>query len=593
MDTLENVIVTGTRNATDIRHLPLTVTSVNREKIENSHDISLLPVVTQQTPGLFTTSRGMIGYGVSTNSAGAMKIRGVGSGAELLVLIDGQPQYAGLMGHPIPDAYQSMMAEKVEILRGPASLYYGSNAMGGVLNIVTREPKDGVKTNIRMQAGSYGTWQVEGSNMVNCGKFSSFVGVNYGKTDGHRPNSEFEQYAAFAKLGYRITDEWKVAWDMDLTQFNFDNPGPESAPLYDATAKIVRGLTSLSLRNDYGWTNGSIRGYYDWGHHNINDGHVASAAPRKYLYKHDDFIGGISIFQSAQLWDGNRTTVGVDWQHFGGEAWNDSLAGANKYFNKIENQNEIAGYVDFRQDITEWISMDAGIRYDHHSQSGTEWVPQAGVSFHTSSSSDIKALVSKGFRNPVISEMYMFAANTELEPESMMNYELSFQHRGSNGSFGANVYYIDGKNMIERAANPNGAGMLQQNIGTFYNWGFELNGDYRFNRHWAVNANYSFLHMNKHVTGAPEHKLFVQGQYNVGILTLLADMQYINSLYVKTGKTEEVEKYLLFNLSANIKASSNVSLFAKGENLLGQKYQTYAGFWMPKATFMGGMKINF
>lgn len=88
-----------------------------------------------------------MGYGVSTGAAGGMSLRGIGAGVNaaggpttsLLVLIDGHPQYMGLMGHPIADAYQSMMAERVEVLRGPASVLYGSNAMGGVINIVTRK----------------------------------------------------------------------------------------------------------------------------------------------------------------------------------------------------------------------------------------------------------------------------------------------------------------------------------------------------------------------------------------------------------------------------------------------------------------------
>ena len=82
----------------------------------------------------------------------------------MLVLIDGHPQYQGIYGHPIADSYQTLMAERVEVLRGPASVLYGSNAMGGVLNIVTRSMhEDGVKTHINLGAGSYGTVQTEAS----------------------------------------------------------------------------------------------------------------------------------------------------------------------------------------------------------------------------------------------------------------------------------------------------------------------------------------------------------------------------------------------------------------------------------------------
>ena len=137
---IDEVVVTGTRNETDVRHLPINISVVSRQQIEKRYEPSLLPLLTEQVPGLFTTSRGVMGYGVSGGAAGGMSLRGIGGSptAGLLVLIDGHPQYMGLMGHPIADAYQSMMAEKVEVLRGPASVLYGSNAMGGVINIVTR-----------------------------------------------------------------------------------------------------------------------------------------------------------------------------------------------------------------------------------------------------------------------------------------------------------------------------------------------------------------------------------------------------------------------------------------------------------------------
>ena len=158
---IEGIVVTGTRNRTDPRHLPMTVSVVGRERIERSREASLLPLLTEQVPGLFTTARGVMGYGVSGGAAGQMSLRGIGGAPQagvpttgLLVLIDGHPQYMGLMGHPIADACQSMMAERVEVLRGPASVLYGSNAMGGVVNIVTRRQREeGVRTDLNAGYG--------------------------------------------------------------------------------------------------------------------------------------------------------------------------------------------------------------------------------------------------------------------------------------------------------------------------------------------------------------------------------------------------------------------------------------------------------
>ena len=71
---IDEVVVTGTRNETDIRHLPMTISIVNRQQIEKRYEPSLLPLLTEQVPGLFTTSRGIMGYGVSTGAAGGMSL---------------------------------------------------------------------------------------------------------------------------------------------------------------------------------------------------------------------------------------------------------------------------------------------------------------------------------------------------------------------------------------------------------------------------------------------------------------------------------------------------------------------------------------
>ncbi len=405
--TMGEVVVTGTRNATDARHLPLTITSISNERLNENYRTSVIPTVVEQTSGLFATSRSVLGYGVSTGAAGSLKVRGVGSGAQFLVLIDGQPQYAGLMGHPIPDAYQTMMAEKVEVVRGPASLLYGSNAMGGVLNIITRQMnEDGCKTNIRLQGGSYGTFQADGVNRFRMGKFSSIVGAQYERSDGHRPNNQFEQFGGYAKIGYDFSENWKAFADANVIHFNASNPGPVTKPLIDNDSKITRGLASISLSNSYENTSGTLRLYCDWGHHNVDDGYNQGGSPRTALYKHDDYIAGVTWYQSAHFFEGNTVTVGLDWQHFGGSAWNaDKTTGTKTYLvkdedgNIVENQHadEVGTYIDFRQDIWKWLSLDAGLRVDWHSVIGTEVIPQGGLSFHPTRNADIKALVSKGF----------------------------------------------------------------------------------------------------------------------------------------------------------------------------------------------------
>ena len=600
---IHEVVVTGTRNETDIRHLPMTISVIDRKQIEQSMQPSILPILTQQVPGLFITARGIMGYGVSGGAAGGMSLRGIGSGSgRLMVLIDGHPQYMGLMGHPITDAYQSLMAERVEVLRGPASVLYGSNAMGGVINIVTRQlHEEGVKTNLNLGYGSFNTLQSEVTNRIRKGGFTSLISGSYNRTDGHRRNMGFEQYGGYAKLGYEFSPYWNIRGDVNVTHFNASQPGEVTDPMIDADQSITRGMTSVAVENRYERTSGAVSFFYNWGDHWINDGYTANPDdknnPKPYRFDSHDDMMGISWYQSAQLFTGNRLTAGVDYYRFGGKAQNRYVEGERNgerehIVDKV--QHEIAGYIDFRQDISHWLTLDAGIRIDHHSHIGTEWIPQAGLSFHLPGSIELKASAGKGFRYPTIREMYMFPPkNPDLRPESMWNYELAFAQRLLDGrlSYGINVFYIDGKNLIVAVPRA-GATPLNMNTGKIDNTGVEAEAAYRIHPHWSVETNYSYLHMDNPVLGAPEHKFYAGAMFSKNRWTVSTGLQYVANLYTDVDHVQ-TEDFVLWNINGSFKVTEWFDIWARGENLLAQRYEINAGYPMPKATIMAGINVKF
>lgn len=601
------VVVTGTRNQTDIRHLSQTVSVVNRNKLEQAMQPSLLPVLTEQVPGLFTTSRGVMGYGVSNGAAGGISLRGLSGGnARLMVLIDGHPQYAGIFGHPISDAYQTLLADRVEVLRGPASVLYGSNAMGGVVNIVTRKmPEDGISTNLHAGYGSYNTVETELTNRIRKGRFSSVVSGSYNRTDGHRADMGFEQYGGYGKIGYEVTDNWNLRADVNVTHFNASYPGPVFAPLLEGDQRITRGMISFAVENEYEKTSGALSFFYNWGNHWINDGYTPSAgeSPQDGRFNSFDDMMGLSLYQSARFFNGNRVTVGFDWFRYGGKAWTEFVSGEQTGTRRDlvhKHENEFAGYVDFRQDIGSWLTLNAGARVDHHSCVGTEWVPQAGLAFHLPHSIELKASASKGFRYPILREMYMFPPqNPDLKPESIWNYEIAFSQRllGGKLSYGVNLFYIDGKNLIMTLPNPNGSGMLNQNSGKIDNSGVETQVAYRISESWSVDANYSFLHMKNPVIAAPKHKLYAGANFTHGRWSVSTGVQYVAGLYtsvITNGRgTEKTEDFVLWNLRGQFRVLKWLDIWARGENLLAQRYEINAGYPMPRATVMAGINLKF
>lgn len=603
---LQGVVVSANKIQVNRNSVPLSISVIDREEIEASSESALLPVLSQRVPGLFVTQKGITGFGVNDGSAGTVNIRGVGQGNKVLMLFDGQPQWAGIFGHALPDTYVASDVERVEVIRGPGSLMYGSNAMGGVVNIITRHHKqEGRRTQARIMYGSYNTQKYMVNNGYNIGNFSSFISLNHDRTDGHRPNSKFHITNGFANLGYKINEHYRVTGDLSLAKFKTQNPGEIDAPVLDYLVDVLRGTTSFALENHHEKTSGALRVFYNWGNHEVNDGYKPGGTPRTYLFRSDDHNTGVLLYQSFRLVEGNTFTAGIDYKNWGGHAWQDSI---NNNKNELidKSVNEIAGYVIMQQDLFDMLSINAGVRYEHNSVFGGEWVPQAGLTFRPLEGNVIRASFSKGFRSPNIREMYMWgAANADLKPENMLNYEVAVGQSFLDGRLYGEVtaFFIDGKNMIE-SVRVNPASQFPQenrNVGTFTNKGIELEGRYQILRNLSMDMNYSYLHTSKALLAAPAHKLNVGATYSPGRFTFNANVQSVYDLYVRlenpANKISEVkENYTVLNARAAYRFGSRdkgLNLFVKGENLTATRYTINYGFPMPKAVFMGGIDVTF
>ncbi len=595
---LADVVVTGSREVTDSRHLPFTVSTVTRDQFTAQYRTSLLPTLMEQVPGLMVTGRGMMGYGVSGGGSGGMMLRGISSSSgQMMVLVDGHPQYSGIYGHTVADSYQTLMAERVEVLRGPASLLYGSNAMGGVVNIVTRGMQaDGIRSQVMAGAGSYGTIQAEASNQVRHGRWQSTAAVQYGRSDNHRPHMGFEQTGGYAKVAYDLSPHWHLYADADVMHFSASNPGTTRQPMLEADQWITRGVASLGIDNRYARTNGRLSVYDNFGRHKINDGYARDGGtPQARLFRSRDALAGVSWYQNASLWTGGRVTLGADYQRIYGHAWYTSRATGevldtpNKQSGKARN-NEGALYADVRQDISHWLTLDAGLRWDCHTVTGSQWIPQGGLVVRPVATGALKASVGKGFRNPTMREMYLYPpSNEDLRPERLVNYELSWRQQllGGGLTYGVNVFYIDADNIIQVVNRRN------VNTGHLHNAGVEGEVRWRVNGHWALSTNHAWLHMKNPVVAAPVYKGYFGTEMRYGRWMLMASLQQVCGLYTEVGQQESQEHFTLLNAMAQYTMPCNVRLWVRGDNLLAQRYEINAGYPMPKANFMAGFSVEF
>ena len=604
---IDEVVVTGTKTEVARKNVPMTISVINRNEIDQSSSSNLLPLISEQVPGVFVTERGITGFGVSGGAAGQINIRGLGGNpsAQVLILIDGHPQFMGLMGHPLPDAYVASDAAKVEVIRGPASILYGSNAFGGVINIITRQQKeDGFTANSRVMYGSYNTQKYMANAGFKKNKFTLFASVNHDYTKGHRDTSDFSITNGYLKSGYTFNEHLKMYADVSLAKFNAADPGPVGG-IAGYRIDILRGESSFSLENNYKHLEGALKLYYNYGEHIISDG-----------WRSNDNMYGLMFYQSLKLLPGTSITAGYDNMQYGGKGSpittvirdeeGNIVPGPNgpqfvlsDWNNKWISMGNQAAFSYISQNIAGKLVLNAGLRYEINKIYGSELIPQAGFAFHPSAITNFKGSVSKGYRPPTIRELYLFPpANDNLKPERMINYELSWDQEWLNGKVETELtgYIATGENLIVAVPSSPPPPPIYRNTGNFTNKGIEFSGSYNPLKNLRFKANYAYIHMKTPLPATPEHNLFISGYYNVNKFNVYISLQQIINLYNSdnSGTISIIQDhYTLLKAKASYRLNKLLEVYIMGDNLLNQNYQINNGYPMPGITAFAGINFHF
>ncbi len=382
-----------------------------------------------------------------------------------------------------------------------------------------------------------------------------------------------------------------------MSQTKAHNPGTLQSPLENMWTNLQRGTASVYAKNHYGKVNGGVQGYINWGRNKVDDGNAPDAAPRDYLFNSTDYNMGFTIYETLNMWKGSDISLGVDFVHWGGHNWNTSKADPSQRSSEFrEHENEVAGYVMAQQGFFgDILSVNAGVRLQHSSQYGNEWVPQAGFIVKPLAGSSVKFSFGKGFHAPNLRELYLYApANPDLKPEYLYNYEVSLRQSllGGRLNMGLALYYIDGKNMIQTQridGRPK-----NMNTGEFTNKGFEIDAAYAIDSRWSAGMNYSYLHTDRPLLSAPKNKLNAEVNFRPGDFHFTLESNTIWSL-ITSEEPLKKQDYSLLNLRAAYTMTSRVPVTysIKVDNIFNKHYDIIYGCPMPGVTFMGGVEIKF
>jgi len=584
---LDEAVVTGTRFKLSQGKLPMSISIINLSYIEGLDKLNVLPLLNNSVPGLFVNNRNILGYGVGSLSTGQISIRGIGESpnSSVLILVDGQPQFMGIFGHPINDSYLKTNIERVEVIRGPASLLYGSNAFGGAINFITRSSvNEGWYLNSSLAYGSYNTSIASGSAGYKNDNFNIIASISDTKTDGHREDADdsFKSSSVYSKISYSINQNYNLGFDGNITDSKFYEPGPETSPQRNQFYKYLRGRGALSFTNDFKTTEGAVKIFYNYGNHSFYDG----------WHSHDD-MRGLTAYQSIKFYDENILTAGFDYKNYGGKGKNDNTPPFDAVgLNKDLSIDETAAYGILQLTFIKNLYLSSGLRFTNNSVYGNDYTPQFGFSYRFDDETVIKGNAGKAFRGPTIADLFLFpVSNESLEPERLWSYEVGISRLFIDHMIRSELtlFYLDAENIIQTV--PVGQGMQKVNSGSFNNKGIELMISMLKQHSLSAQLNYSYIHTSVKLPYAPEHKINLHLAYDFNIFTIASDIQRIYNLYTSGDLTKQ--NYTLLSLSVDAGITNWLTLFVKGDNLTDKKYYTDEGYPAVGISMLGGIKLNY
>jgi outer membrane receptor for ferrienterochelin and colicins len=453
-------VISGSRQEELRESLNTKVDVIGRSRIRDTGYESVAEVL-QELPGVLTRR----GTASGNSGSGGEQIQGIDS-RQVLVLFDGQPVIGarGIKSGIINLDRQSVgNLESIEVVKGASSALYGSDAIGGVINQISRDPKAPIELNLTASGGSQGRADYRGDIGFGGEKFSAFfsgerhkqnpfdltpttfdtTGAGYGRTD------------AYAKLRYRFAPNFSLgAWSRGYWNQSRGRSRGEEGNLDSVTDEDSQ---SFNLQGD--WTihprvTTQMRGYLS----RFDEiGNSTLVPPTRAIAPGNLFerFGKVDGSLNAILGEHQLLQAGAEWT-------TSRYRGFNRLANDAGHQMDTAGF--FAQDkisIGNRTTLTLGGRFDHNSIFGNAFSPKAGVNVRVHELFRARFSYGRGFRAPDLGQLYFrflnptnlyqVIGNPALRPERANSMQLGgeFNSRGRRARLGVNVFYNDVENLIE------------------------------------------------------------------------------------------------------------------------------------------------
>lgn len=554
------------------------IRSVDYSNLANHSALQLIDII---SPEAYVLDKKVIGYGVGPYAGGSIHLRGMGGkpNSGILILINGRPDFMGIFGHPLPDVYGLSSVEKVEVIKGPSSTVYGSNAMGGTINIITNGPMQN-QIFVKSQAGNFNTFNQILKSGYDLGQANLSFEINHQKTDGHIDSTGFESWMFATKFTRKFSQNWKFSLEGRYVPYGFDDPqmGQDFTKL-GKYAQIRRGMADLEITGNIRKLKNSFHLYSNLGHHRFNDG-----------FESHDFTYGFSSYQHLKITSQLQLSSGIDAIHYGGKAKNVVFYQAPPKPD-LHIVNSLGGYLMAFCSPRAQISFRAGIRYQYVSLNIQKVSPTVGLAVLPFNYLKLFASYNQGFRVPTLQELFLFPpSNENLESEDVASYEsgLNFYFAGKN--YIQFTYFKNNiKNIIQLVPNRiTPSPVIYKNSGSANQWGVESSLSIFIIQGIIARLSYSYLQPDQLTAFNPKNML----KYLITIKMMDFDIsifgKYIAGLYANNNQIDKLENYHIANLMVSYPFRRwifNIQL----RNVFDSNYEILPGYQAPRFTFLAGV----
>lgn len=574
------IIVTATGLPQAIDRTGQSVTLISRDEIETIQGADISRIL-QRLPGAVLTRNGGLG-GITL-----VGVRGAPAG-QTLVLVDGARlnDPANANGEFDLSQLSTGTIESVELLRGPNSVVWGSQAMGGVINITTR-----------LESGLAGSIEYGGDDQVTATAAAGHVGERleaglsgsfvdrqgYSAAIGGTEDDGYRQYNLAGRARYQLTDALALTGSARYVDGKVDLDGFPPPNYTFADADVTEDLQVWS---------GRVGAFYQAGILTLNAAFAISDTERdghdpSFPYSLDGRSERAELFGRIDLGGDLALDFGADHE------WTRFSNAPDKGKADISSGHAQIGYYG------EALTLAAGLRYDDHSDFGSQWSFGANGAYEFAENWRVRAAYGEGFKAPTLYQLLSQYGNPQLDPEQSKGYEagVSYGWRGDPLYFSASVYRRDSTNLIDFFSCFSGSDPLcaTRPFGFYFNQekaraqGFELEGGVQVMPGLYAGLVYSFADTENRTPGdpnegndfgrRPKHTATASLDWKSDFgLALGFDLRVVGKAWDNASNLTRLNSYALGDVRASFAVSENVELFGRVENVWDENYVIASGY---------------